>query len=169
MIEIVQASTPDQASDVRTLLREYLGWALAIDGDSEDAPTFQGLEEELASLPGIYAPPGGCLLLAVSDGQPAGCVAFKRIDETTSELKRMFVRPVFRGQGIGSGLVATLVESARAAGYRRIVLNSHHMMKGAHRIYQSAGFEFVDAPEGFPEALRPIVVFMEMDLSRPGD
>lgn len=169
MIEIVQVSTTARADDVRTLLREYLGWALTIDGDADEAPTFQGLEEELAGLPGMYGPPGGCLLLALSDDQPAGCVAFKRIDDTTCELKRMYVRPVFRGDGIGSRLVAGLLASARAAGYRRIVLDSHYTMTGAHRIYEAAGFTFVDSPEGFPEALRPVVVFMEMDLARHHD
>lgn len=168
MIEVVVASTPEQIDDLRTLLHEYLGWALAIDTDAEDAPTFSGVEEELATLPGVYAPPGGRLLLARSDGQPAGCVALKPVNATTGELKRMYVRPVFRGQGIGSRLVEALVESARAAGYRRVILDSHHTMTGAHRIYQAAGFEFVDPPEGFPESLVPVVVFMAMDLTRPG-
>ena len=94
-LSISQVSTADQIEDVRDLLREYTAWVVTIDPGTDDAPTFQGLEEELAGLPGIYSPPKGRLLMAVMDGLPAGCVALKPNDGTTVELKRLYVRPAF--------------------------------------------------------------------------
>ena len=129
-------------------------------------PTFDGFEEELATLPGIYAPPTGRLLLAAVDGRPAGCVALKGHDGGTGELKRLYVRPTFRGQAIGQRLVRALIAEARAAGYRRLVLDSHISMTRAHEIYLAAGFRKVATPADFPETLKPIVVFMELTWSR---
>jgi putative acetyltransferase len=154
-----------EIQDVRQLLQEYTAWAFTIAEDSVQAPTFQGLEQELESLPGIYAPPIGSLLLARQDRQPAGCVALKGRDATTGELKRLYVRPAFRGQKIGRQLVAVLVEKARKIGYQRLILDSHISMKAAHAIYQAAGFHKVDTPRDFLESLKPIVVFMEMSLN----
>lgn len=165
LLTISQVSTPKQIHDVRQLLREYTSWALTVADDSEQAPTFQGLAHELESLPGIYAPPTGSLLLARQDGQPAGCVALKGHDTATGELKRLYVRPAFRGMKIGGQLVAELIEKARKLGYQRLVLDSHISMKAAHAIYQAAGFRKVDTPSDFPEVLKPVVVFMEMSLN----
>lgn len=164
MITIAQANEPDRVQAVRDLMREYTSWALTIEDASDEAPTFQGLEAELATLPGIYQPPAGSLLIATCDSEPAGCVALKRVDATTSELKRMYVRPQFRGKRIGQRLVSVLVAGARALGYERIVLDSHATMTNAHAIYSDVGFRYVDAPVDFPEALKPVVVFMEMYL-----
>jgi ribosomal protein S18 acetylase RimI-like enzyme len=166
MLNISQVNSEAQIEGARSLIREYTGWIFTtLTNDSNNAPTFEGLEEELATLPGIYAPPAGRLLLATQDGQPAGCVCLKRHDAITSELKRLYVRPAFRGQNIGEHLVKMLVEEARQAGYRRMVLDSHVTMKKAHAIYQGAGFKFVSAPEDFPVDLKPVVVFMELELS----
>jgi len=164
-LSIAQATTELQIEAVRELIREYTAWAFTLVEGSADAPTFQGLDAELAALPGAYAPPAGRLLLAMRDGEPAGCVCFKGHDGTTCELKRLYVRPTMRGLNLGWKLVSTLVEEARRAGYRRMVLDSHESMKKAHELYRSAGFKDVSAPPGFPEELRPIVVFMELDLA----
>ena len=133
--------------------------------DSAKAPTFEGLEEELATLPGIYSPPAGRLLLAMQDEQPAGCVALKSHDAETSELKRLYVRPAFRGLGIGWQLAETLVAEARQSRYKRIVLDNHISMKQAHQIYIALGFKVVATPADFPESLKPVIVFMECDLT----
>lgn len=164
MIEVIETG-PDRIEAVRDLLREYLAWAFTLDSRSDEAPTFQGLDDELAGLPGPYAPPAGRLLAAVVDGEVAGCVALKPVDTTTGELKRLYVRPAFRGRNLGSLLVGRLAMEARAIGYRRVVLDSYHTMTGAHRIYQSAGFRFVEPPPGFPPEMRGVVVFMELDLA----
>ena len=164
-VAISQAVSPAQIRDVQDLFREYTDWAFTLTADLDDTPpTFEGFEAELASLPGIYGPPTGRLMLATVDGRPAGCIALKSHDAATSELKRLYVRPAFRGQAIGQKLVAALVTEASAEGYRRIVLDSHRAMTAAHRIYEAAGFRRVPAPADFPEQLKPIVVFMEMAL-----
>src|SRR5436309_2475949 len=102
---ISQAALPTQIAAVRDLLREYLDWVLPIEACSHHAPTFRGIEQELETLPGPFAPPGGRILMATAGGVAAGCVALKPYKELTCELKRMFVRPQFRGQGIGRTLV----------------------------------------------------------------
>ena len=100
MITTVQATTPQQITAVQELMREYLTWIFD-QYPSNDAPTFHEWEAELKNLPSVYAPPQGGLFLATVDDQPAGCVALKLKDETTGELKRMYVRPSFRGQRVG--------------------------------------------------------------------
>jgi GNAT superfamily N-acetyltransferase len=167
MLTISQVSSPAEIRDVQGLLREYTAWALALAADSESVPTFEGLEEELATLPGVYAPPAGCLLLARDDRQPAGCVALRERGAAVGELKRLYVRPTFRGRDIGRQLVAAVIARARTFGYRRLILDSHVSMTKAHAIYMAAGFRLVSAPADFPEALKPIAVFMELDLDRP--
>lgn len=165
MTTISQVKTEAQIEAVRELLREYTAWVFTLTAHSHQAPTFQGLDEELATLPGIYTPPAGRLLLAMQDDQPAGCVCLKGHDATTGELKRLYVRPAFRGLHLGQQLVKTLIEEARQSGYQRIVLDSHISMKKAHAIYQAAGFRLVRTPDDFPERLKPVVVFMACDLS----
>ena len=128
-------------------------------------PTFEGLDEELAGLPGPYAPPLGRLLLARHAGQPAGCVALKPAGPATGELKRLYVRPSFRGLNLGGQLVAAVVQAARQAGCQRLILDSHQSMRHAHALYRAAGFRDVEPPPDFPAALRPVVVFMEMMLA----
>jgi GNAT superfamily N-acetyltransferase len=165
MLTIAQVKSDVQVVAVQELFREYTTWAFALAAGSDQAPTFQGLEEELATLPGIYIPPAGRLLLAMYGDEPAGCICLKGHDATTCELKRLYVRPKFRGLNIGWQLVNRLVEEARRSGYKRIVLDSHRSMKKAHALYEGVGFRRVSAPADFPEALKPVVVFMECDLS----
>ena len=164
MLDIVKADSTEQIAAVQDLMREYLQWAFAQGPDANTIPTFHEWEEELATLPGIYAPPKGQLFLAAFNDQPAGIVALKPVDEKIGELKRFYVRPAFRGHRIGTQLVNALLEEARAIGYHRVILDSHISMKAAHKIYEAAGFKFVDAPEGFPEEIKSEVVFMECDL-----
>ncbi len=163
-LTISQVAAPSEVREIVALLREYTAWAFTLTAGSEQAPTFRGLEHELATLPGIYAPPTGGLLLATYDGRAAGCIALKGHDATTAEIKRLYVRPGFRGLSIGRRLVATLVAEARRLGYTRLILDSHRTMTAAHALYTEAGFRKVDAPPDFPDALKPEVVFMEMEL-----
>lgn len=164
MLTIVQATTPEEVQHVQALMREFTSWAMATIEGSAEAPTFLGLEEELATLPGIYGPPTGCLLLALQEGEPAGCIALKPHGPTTGEFKRVYVRPGFRGNMVGQLLVSTLIDEARKLGYRKVVLDSHISMTGAHAIYRSAGFREVEAPAGFADDLKSVVVFMELKM-----
>ena len=147
MLTISQVNSEAQIMAVRELIREYTGWVFTLASVSSKAPTFEGLDDELATLPGVYKPPAGCLLLAMWNEQPAGCVSLKGHDAATSELKRLYVRPAYRGHKIGQRLVKMLVEEARQSGYQRIVLDSHISMKKAHAIYQEAGFRVVSTPD----------------------
>ena len=153
-----------QLREVRKLMREYLDWVYTLAG-SEGAPTFEGVEEELANLPHPFAPPTGRFLVATVDGQVAGFVGLKRIDDTTGELKRLYVSPRFRGLSLGNKLVGALLDGARSIGYGRVYLDSHQDMTPAHAVYRAAGFKDIPIPEDFPEGLRPHVVFMEALLA----
>lgn len=164
MLTISQLQTDEQIAATQEIMREYLAWFFALVPGSESAPTFQGWEAEVASLPGIYAPPMGRLLLAMLGEQPAGCVALKQVNEQIGELKRMYVSPDFRGKRIGWHLGRALLDEAYRIGYKRVVLDSHIRMTHAHKIYEELGFKRVTAPSGFPLELIPIVVFMECHL-----
>jgi len=165
MLNISQVETEGQIAAARKLFREYFDWVFTLAIGPEEAPTFEALDAELRTLPGIYVPPTGRLLLATEEGQPAGCICLKAHDAATSELKRLYVRPAFRGKNIGWQLVTALVDEARQSGYQRIVLDSHIEMTKAHALYQAAGFQRVEAPDDFPQHLKPTVVFMECDLT----
>jgi putative acetyltransferase len=164
-VAIGQATSQAEIDGVRTLLREYIAWAIPLEPNAEKAAPFQGIEEELATLPGIYAPPSGRVLAALHEGEVVGCVCLKGIDETTCEVKRLYVSPAKRGLTIGTLLVERLVEEARQCGYERIILDSHKSMTKAHAIYEAAGFQRVPAPPDFQEELKSVAIFMECNLS----
>ena len=122
---------------------------------------FQGFEEELASLPGKYAPPQGRLLLAWSGGTAAGCVALRPIDHAACEMKRLYVRPGFRAQHLGRALAERICLEARAIGYRRICLDTLPGMAPALGLYAELGFRPIA-----PYVFNPIAgaLFLGMDL-----
>lgn len=165
MTRIEPALTPEDIETVREMIRDYMAWLEASGLAVCTAPTFAGFDDELVSLPGLYAPPRGRMLLATVDGEPAGCVCMKPVDATTCELKRLYVRPGLRGLKLGWKLVTAVMDEARACGYRRMVLDSHISMEKAHQLYEAAGFRRIPTPDNFPEAPRSIVVFMECDLA----
>lgn len=121
---------------VRTLFREYQA-SLGVD------LCFQNFESELASLPGAYAPPRGRLYLGLSGSDAACCVAFRPHDADTAEMKRLYVRPAFRGFGFGRVLARAVEDDARALGYARIVLDTLPSMAEAQAMYASLGFRDV--------------------------
>ena len=135
----VRAATGADLDAIRRLLREYVAW-LKVD------LSFQGFEEELAGLPGEYAPPSGRLLVA-EDRAPelapgiTGCVALRRIDDETCEMKRLYVRPAFRGKGVGRLLVEGVTTEARSIGYERMRLDTvESSMQDAIALYRRLGF-----------------------------
>lgn len=132
-VQITTAGSDDDLQQVRDLFIEYQRW-LNVD------LCFQGFEEELRSLPGSYAPPGGRLLLAKADGGVAGCVGLRSIDEEVCEMKRLYVRPPFRGTGLGRRLAEAVIAHAQQRGYRRMRLDTLPSMKKAIALYRRLGF-----------------------------
>ncbi len=134
MIKIVQAATPAQVEEARTLFREYEKW---LDVDL----CFQGFEEELAQLPGKYAKPNGRLLLAKVEKEFAGCIALRKINDGVCEMKRLFVRKDFRGLGLGKILIEKLINEARQISYHKMRLDTLPVkMPQAVKLYKTFGF-----------------------------
>jgi ribosomal protein S18 acetylase RimI-like enzyme len=139
MIQITQAETPEQIEAARKLFREYEAW-LGLD------LCFQGFEEELKNLPGKYAPPEGRLFLANANGEIAGCIALRKLEEGVCEMKRLYVRDTFRGLGSGRILIEKLIEEARRIGYKKMRLDTlPDKMAKAVALYTSYGFQKIPA------------------------
>jgi GNAT superfamily N-acetyltransferase len=151
---IRQATSPGELAQVRVLFLDYADW-LRVD------LCFQGFTRELATFPGDYAPQDGRLLLARHHGQPAGCVALRRVDATTGEIKRLYVRPAERGRETGYGLVEQVIEAARQIGYRRLVLDTLPQMPEARALYRAFGFREIP---GYYANPRPGVIYLALDL-----
>jgi putative acetyltransferase len=137
---ILEAAPADLAQ-IRELFLEYAQWL------GEDL-CFQGFDGELAGLPGDYAGARGALFIARSAdaaGNPAGCIALRPFDETTGEIKRLYVRPEFRGTGLGRKLAVRALEAGRSAGYERLVLDTLDRMGAAVKLYRGLGFRPIPA------------------------
>jgi len=133
-MRMIQAQTTAELDAVRELFGEYQR-GLGVDLG------FQGFAKELASLPGRYAPPGGRLLLAWAGTEAAGCVALRALEEGVCEMKRLFVRPAFRGQGLGFRLAMQIVNEATALGYAIMRLDTLDTLDSAMRMYAGLGFQ----------------------------
>jgi ribosomal protein S18 acetylase RimI-like enzyme len=157
MIQITTAQFPEQLESIRAIFREYAE-SLGIDLG------FQNFESELADLPGKFAAPRGRVLLAHHDQELIGCVAMRPLDDTTCEMKRLYVRPLGRGLRAGRQLATRICDVARDAGYHRIRLDSLPTMQAAPLLYTSLGFERIPA-----YVFNPIAgaVFLERNLIRP--
>lgn len=153
--EIVTSSNIESIKLARTMFREYESW-LGLD------LCFQGFETELASLPGKYDLPDGRLILAFLADEAAGCVALRRLDDATCEMKRLFVRPAFQGTGLGRKLIEAVIAAGLDCGYERLRLDTFPpKMAKAVRLYNAYGFREIASyyPNPNPETL-----FMELDL-----
>ena len=155
MLRIAQATTQTDLAHARELFKEYeasLGISLC----------FQNFADELANLPGDYAPPRGRLLLAREFDQLAGCVALRPVGPTTCEMKRLFLRPAYRSRGLGRVLVEAIIEEAREIGYTHMRLDTMSDRMGrAIELYKSIGFVEIE-----PYYHSPVdtTKFMELDL-----
>jgi GNAT superfamily N-acetyltransferase len=167
MPTIRQAESEQDIEHVRELFWEYLQWANAglneefgVDFDIQTM-----LEHNMAELE-MFSPPAGRLLLAYDGGEVAGIACMRQIRQDIGEIKRMYVRPAFRGRGIGRKLVESLIKEGRKIGYPRIRLDSTRFMKEAHSLYRSVGFREIEPyPESeIPEEFQEHWVFMEKDL-----
>jgi ribosomal protein S18 acetylase RimI-like enzyme/quercetin dioxygenase-like cupin family protein len=153
-MKIIQAQSEAEIRQAKELFLEYaasLGFGLC----------FQNFEQELAELPGVYAPPDGRLLVAYHNGEPVGCVALRKLGDSVCEMKRLYLRPEFRGKKLGHGLALALIHQARQIGYERMRLDTVPAMEEALGLYRSLGFEEIE-----PYTLNPIAgaLFLELRL-----
>jgi ribosomal protein S18 acetylase RimI-like enzyme len=156
MVLIKPAISSEQVAEARALFVEYansIGFDLS----------FQNFQKELDGLPGDYAPPHGELLLAWNYGEVSGCVCLRRISDQVCEMKRLYVRPRFRGGGIGNALASTVIEDAVRLGYKRMRLDTVPSMAHAISLYDSLGFKEIE-----PYRYNPIsgARFLELDLTK---
>ena len=157
VMKLIQVQSEEEVQRARELFEEYAMW-LGID------LCFQNFDKELAELPGEYVPPSGCLLLATENDQTSGCVALRRIGEGVGEMKRLYVRPEFRGQGLGRNLIGAVIEAAREIGYHAIRLDTlPGKMDQAIAMYRSFGFKNIEPYYNNPV---PDAAFMELLLDQ---
>jgi ribosomal protein S18 acetylase RimI-like enzyme len=153
VLTFAQAESPTQLAQARELFLEYaqsLGFSLC----------FQNFDKELAGLPGDYRPPNGCLLLAHYEARLAGCVALHKLESGICEMKRLYLRPQFRGLGLGRALADRTIAEARLIGYERMRLDTvEPVMKDAVAMYRKLGFK-----EIAPYRPNPIAGAMYMEL-----
>jgi ribosomal protein S18 acetylase RimI-like enzyme len=160
MMKLIQAKSDEEIQATRQLFEEYAAW-LGLN------LCFQNFEKELAELPGDYVPPSGRLFLAIESDQIAGCVAVRKIGEGNAtpnicEMKRLYVRPAFRGLGLGRTLIETVVAAAREIGYHRMRLDTlPGKMDQAIAMYRSQGFKNIEPYYDSPVAG---AAFMELEL-----
>jgi ribosomal protein S18 acetylase RimI-like enzyme len=154
MATIRHAEASADVAEIRMLFHEY-AQSLAV------GLGFQNFENELASLPGAYSPPSGCLLLAADGARSVGCVGVRRLDAAICEMKRLYVRPEARGQKLGRRLVEAAIAFARAAGYHAMRLDTLPTMTAAQELYRHMGFRDV-APYRYNPI--PETSFMELVL-----
>jgi ribosomal protein S18 acetylase RimI-like enzyme len=157
LLTIRQARQGEALAAARQLFEEY---AASLD----ISLCFQGFDEELSSLPGAYAPPRGRLLLASRGKESAGCVALRPLEPEICEMKRLYVRPAYRSDGVGRLLAERVIHEAAMAGYRRMRLDTLPTMEAALALYRRLGFQ-----EIAPYTANPVkgAVFLELQLNRP--
>lgn len=154
MAEIVEAKTKSRVASAKRLVKEYSA-SLGIDLG------FESFDREMADFPGAYARPAGRLLLAIEKGDATGVVALRKLSENTCEMKRLYVRPDFRGKGIGRELATRVIQEARGIGYARMRLDTLSSLKEAVSLYKSLGFRRI-APYRFNP--HEGVIYMELTL-----
>lgn len=153
-MQIVQGESGERLARIRELFEEY--W-----NSFGFTPCFQHFDRELAGLPGAYSRPAGRLGLALVDGEAAGCIALRPIDEKSCEMKRLYVRPEFRGSGLGAELVQWLVAEARSIGYTTLFADTMPVMTRALEMYRKMGFEQCGP---YVEDATPDAVYLKLRL-----
>lgn len=146
VVVVREVRTASRIEDARALFREYRAWLVehrevTAFGDAILERGLAYLDREIADLPGDYGPPGGALLIAYDGSTPVGCAGLHRLGSRVAEVKRVYVRPTFRGGGVGRRLTERALRAARRLGYRRVVLDTIPTMKHAIAMYRTMGFQ----------------------------
>lgn len=157
--EIISAL--DKKAEIKELFTEYT--QMLIDGDSKFKKylDIQNYDEEIEHLEKKYGPPGGRLYVAYVDSQAAGCIGMRRLDEENCEMKRLYVKPEFRGTGLGKLLVDRILSEAKAEGYRHMLLDTLPFLESALKLYKAYGFFEI---ESYNDSPMETSIFMKLDL-----
>lgn len=157
MLTLKESESAKEIEIIKELFLEYANWL--------DFPLcFQGFDEELAALPGKYSKPDGRLYIAYWDNKPAGCIGLRKLSDGICEMKRLYVRPEFRGKNIGKRLVERIIEDAQIEGYLFMRLDTiKEKMGNAVEIYENYGFKEIEAYYANPD---PHTLYMELDLTK---
>ena len=151
----------DYPREIGELFREYTDMLVAGDPKFAYYLELQDYDEELRHLEHKYGPPRGRLILAREDGEAVGCIAIKEIDETRCELKRLYVRPAWRGRGLGRRLTEMDIAAARKMGYREMLLDTLPFLQAAQRLYRSIGFREI---ERYNDSPMDDATYMKLEL-----
>lgn len=141
-IQLVRAY--DRENEIKALFSEYTDMLIAGDSRFAGYLGIQNYDEELAHLEHKYGEPEGRLYIALVDGRTAGCIALRRIDDARCEMKRLYVRPEFRGVHLGELLARKIIEDAREIGYKELLLDTLPFLESAIHLYEKLGFVFID-------------------------
>ncbi|WP_371169818.1 GNAT family N-acetyltransferase [Aliiroseovarius sp. 2305UL8-7] len=168
MLEIIEPNTPDQLDAVRRLCWEYRDFLSALspfDAKIVDSvypvAKYQGIVDRLEQE---HARPAGAIRLALVDGQPVGCGMYHQLAPDIAEIKRVFVADAARGTGAGFAIMRALIDQAKRAGYKRILMDTSKPLKAAQKLYLSLGFNTRAPYQEIPEIAKDHLLFFEMDL-----
>lgn len=168
-MEIREAWSAADYVAVASLMRAFIDWHYERHAndrhiiDSYFDPA--AFETELETLPGYFSPPRGALLVAEEDGDIAGCVALRELENDACEMKRMFVSSKFQGRGVGQALAHAIIERAKELGYSKMMLDTGPAQREAQGLYRKFGFKEVEPYYELSPELRDWLVFMELDLA----
>ena len=151
----------DFPDEIRGLFSEYTGMLVRLDPDFQLYLNIQHYEDEVRDLTVKYGLPDGRLYLARVGGKAAGCIALRKLDEERCEMKRLYVRPAFRGHRVGDALVDRILQDAKAIGYRHMLLDTLPFLESAIYIYQKRGFYEIPCYNDSPVET---TIFMQYDL-----
>ncbi len=158
-MEIIEGFS--RAEEIRALFEEYTAMLIAGDAKFRDYLALQNYTHELEELGEKYGPPAGRLYLALCDGVPVGCIALRPMSAKAAELKRLFVRPAYRGRGIARALIERILQDAAEIGYHRVLLDTLPFLQSAIRLYRTLGFREIEPYNDNPMGSS---IYMQYDL-----
>jgi len=151
---------------IADLFGEYTRTLIDLDAEFADYLSLQNYDDEVANLEHKYAPPAGALYIALIDGEAAGCVGIKKINDTDCELKRLYVRPRYRGRGLGSTLTRLAIQRAKEIGYKAMFLDTLPGLQSAVKMYKGLGFEEIASYNGSPMTN---LIYLRLNLNCYGE
>ena len=170
MIDIIPAQVGDALEDVIQLSQEYVNWMIVEarkhypDLDLHEFASEHEYDDVRKKFPGEHVPPHGCLLLARQDGITCGCIALGRLTDTICEMRTLFVRPEYRGSGVGRQLAEACLNEARKFGYQTIRLDTWAFFESAQNLYRSMGFYAIEPYNDVSDSLKQRIRYFEAKL-----